>query len=70
MNRLHNRASDSRRGEPVTQERVAASPEPAQYQVDDAAGRPIGTITAPVERPTLGPRAPTFYLRREGPRRS
>jgi hypothetical protein len=61
MNRLHIRASDTDLGEPVAHEPVVA----AQYRLYDAHGRPIGTIPAPAERPTLGPRAPTFYLRRD-----
>jgi hypothetical protein len=45
---------------------LRGQPTPATYWLHDAAGRPIGTITAPIEQPTVGPHAPTFYLRREG----
>jgi hypothetical protein len=35
------------------------------YCVHDPSGQPVGTIKATVQRPILGPNAPTFYLRRD-----
>jgi hypothetical protein len=42
-----------------------AQTQAVEFRVLDEAGQPIGTIAAPTERPVLGTRAPTVYLRRE-----
>jgi len=43
---------------------VAGRPRVRLYYLLDGRGRRLGAIPAPEGRPTLGPAAPTIYLRR------